>query len=173
MFWRAGCGKKPVIKVLLEINHLFWAVQIFFIRSHHVKSFLAYWLRSKSLEYCQHIDLWFWMQAPVLESVPLLICAGFVYCHCTGRWAVFDNTHSKDSGAFRWGLSYSHYHGPYLPIKQKVLYYFEYYSGTMSVPVYPPRILYRMIDTPHPHHPPPHPLPFIIYFISLKLGGLN
>ena len=22
----------------------------------------------------------------VLESVPLLICAGFVYCHCTGRW---------------------------------------------------------------------------------------
>ena len=22
-----------------------------------------------------------------------------MYCHCTGRWAVFDNTHSKDSGA--------------------------------------------------------------------------
>ena len=22
----------------------------------------------------------------VLVSVPLLICAGFVYCHCTGRW---------------------------------------------------------------------------------------
>ena len=37
----------------------------------------------------------------VLVSVPPLICAGFVYCDCTGRWAVLDNTHSKDSGAFR------------------------------------------------------------------------
>ena len=36
-----------------------------------------------------------------LVSVPLLICAGFVYCHCTGRWAVLDNTHCNDSGAFR------------------------------------------------------------------------
>ena len=37
----------------------------------------------------------------VFVSVLLLICAGFVYCHCTGRWAVLDNTHSKDRGAFR------------------------------------------------------------------------
>ena len=37
----------------------------------------------------------------VLESIPPLSCAGFVYCHCTGRWAVLDNTHSKDSCAFR------------------------------------------------------------------------
>ena len=34
-----------------------------------------------------------------LESVPALICAGFVYCHYTGRWVVLDNTHGKDSGA--------------------------------------------------------------------------
>ena len=36
----------------------------------------------------------------VLESVPPLSCAGFVCCHCTGRLAVLDNTHGKDSGAF-------------------------------------------------------------------------
>ena len=35
----------------------------------------------------------------VLVSVPWSICAGFVYCHCTGRWAMSDNTHGKDSGA--------------------------------------------------------------------------
>ena len=46
----------------------------------------------------------------VLVSVPPLSCAGFVCCHCTRRWAVLDNTHGKDSGAFRWGLLYSHYH---------------------------------------------------------------
>ena len=33
----------------------------------------------------------------VFESVSPLSCAGFVYCHCTGRRAVFDNTHGKDS----------------------------------------------------------------------------
>ena len=44
-----------------------------------------------------------------------VICAAFVYCHCTGRWAVLDNTLGKDSGAFRQGLWYSHYHGPYSP----------------------------------------------------------
>ena len=37
----------------------------------------------------------------VSVSVPPLICAGLVYCHCTGRWAVLDNTHGKDSGAIR------------------------------------------------------------------------
>ena len=37
----------------------------------------------------------------VLLSVPPLICAGFVYCHCTGMWAVLDNTHGKDCGPFR------------------------------------------------------------------------
>ena len=37
----------------------------------------------------------------VLVSVPPLICVGFVYCHCTGRWAVSDNLHGKDSGACR------------------------------------------------------------------------
>ena len=35
------------------------------------------------------------------NSFPPLICAGFVYCHCTGKWAVLDNIHGKDSGAFR------------------------------------------------------------------------
>ena len=34
-----------------------------------------------------------------LSQVP--ITSGFVYCHCTGRQAVLDNTHGKDSGAFR------------------------------------------------------------------------
>ena len=37
----------------------------------------------------------------VLVSVPPLSCAGFVCCHCTRRRAVLDNTHGKDSGAFR------------------------------------------------------------------------
>ena len=37
----------------------------------------------------------------VLVSVPPLICAGFVCCHCTRRRAVLDNTHGKDNGAFR------------------------------------------------------------------------
>ena len=37
----------------------------------------------------------------VLVSLPRLICAGFVYCHFTRRWAVIDNTHGKDRGAFR------------------------------------------------------------------------
>ena len=49
----------------------------------------------------------------VLVSVQPLSCAGFVCCHCTGRWAVLDNSHGKDSGVFRLGLLYSHYHGPY------------------------------------------------------------
>ena len=41
------------------------------------------------------------LDAGILVSVPPLSCAGFVCCHCTGRWAVLDNTHGKDSGAFR------------------------------------------------------------------------
>ena len=36
----------------------------------------------------------------VLVSTPLLICVGFVYCHHTGSWTVWDNTHGTDSGAF-------------------------------------------------------------------------
>ena len=34
-----------------------------------------------------HFNLWCWHC--------LGICAGFVYFHCTGRWAVKDNTHGK------------------------------------------------------------------------------
>ena len=49
----------------------------------------------------------------VFVFVPPLTGADFVYCHCPGSWAVLDNTHGKGSGAFRWGLLYSHYHGPY------------------------------------------------------------
>ena len=41
------------------------------------------------------------LDAGILVSVPPLSCACFVCCHCTGRWAVSDNTHGKDSGAFR------------------------------------------------------------------------
>ena len=37
----------------------------------------------------------------VMVSVPPLICAGFVCCHCTRRREVLDYTHGKDSGAFR------------------------------------------------------------------------
>ena len=37
----------------------------------------------------------------VLVSVPPFMCTGFVYCRCTGRWAVLDNTYGKDSGVFR------------------------------------------------------------------------
>ena len=48
----------------------------------------------------------------VLESISPLKCAGFVYYHCTERWAVLDYTRGKDSSAFRLGLLYSHYHGP-------------------------------------------------------------
>ena len=35
-----------------------------------------------------------------LVSVPPLSCAGFVHVcsHCTGRWAVLDNTQGKESG---------------------------------------------------------------------------
>ena len=36
----------------------------------------------------------------VLVSVPPLVCAGFVYCHGTRKWAVLDYTHSRDSAAF-------------------------------------------------------------------------
>ena len=36
----------------------------------------------------------------VFLSISLLIYASFAYCHCSGRWAVLDNTHSKDSSAF-------------------------------------------------------------------------
>ena len=42
----------------------------------------------------------------VLVSLPSLICAGFVYFHCTGRWMVLNNKHGK-------GLWRSHYHGSY------------------------------------------------------------
>ena len=37
----------------------------------------------------------------VLVSVPPLSCTGLVCCHCTRSWLVLDNTHSKDSSAFR------------------------------------------------------------------------
>ena len=37
----------------------------------------------------------------VVESVPQLICAGFVYCHCARGGGVFDNTYGKDSSEFR------------------------------------------------------------------------
>mgnify|MGYP001800022204 CR=1 FL=1 len=56
----------------------------------------------------------FGIRPTVFLNTALLIWTGFVYSHCTGRWAVFDNTHGKDSDAFRWVLLYSHYHGgPY------------------------------------------------------------
>ena len=41
------------------------------------------------------------LDAGILVSVLQLSFAGFVCCHCTGRWAVLDNTHGKNSGAFR------------------------------------------------------------------------
>ena len=53
------------------------------------------------------------LDAGILVSVPPASCGDFVCCHCTWRWAVLDNTHGKDSGAFRCGLLSSHYHGPY------------------------------------------------------------
>ena len=49
-----------------------------------------------------HLPLVF-VAGTVLVSVPSLICAGFVYSHCTGRWAVLDNTHGKIIGAFAEG----------------------------------------------------------------------
>ena len=42
----------------------------------------------------------FLLLGTVLGSVPPLSCAGFVCGHCTGRWAVLDNTHGKH----RWVL---------------------------------------------------------------------
>ena len=50
----------------------------------------------------------------VFVSVPLLIFAGLctVIVH-RGGGGVLDNAHGKDSGVFRLGLLYSHYHGPY------------------------------------------------------------
>ena len=56
----------------------------------------------------------------VLLSITPFICAGFVYCHCTGRWAVLDNTYGKDSGVFHWELMYSQYHGPYLYYRYEI-----------------------------------------------------
>ena len=79
--------------------------------------FSAYWLKSK--QWNKLAVLFHWSKCLVLDagtvliSIPLLTCAGFVYCHCAGRWAVLDNTNGKDRDAFRWGLLYSHYHGPY------------------------------------------------------------
>ena len=46
-----------------------------------------------------HLPLVF--DAGILVTVPPFSCAGFVCCHCTRRWAVLENTHGKDSGAFR------------------------------------------------------------------------
>ena len=47
----------------------------------------------------------------VLESLPLLICAGFVYDHCSRSWAELDNTHGKDLMCA--GFVYDHYTGRY------------------------------------------------------------
>ena len=49
-----------------------------------------------SIDVTNPMNEWFVLKI----SVPPLSCAGFVCCHCTGRWAVLDNTHDKDSGAF-------------------------------------------------------------------------
>ena len=56
-------------------------------------------------------------------ELPPLICAGLVYCHCTGRRAVLDNTHGKEGSAFRWGLLYSHYHGPYFYLTEDIMFH--------------------------------------------------
>ena len=48
-------------------------------------------------------------QGPVLVFPPIMICADFVRFHCTGRWAVIDNIHGKDSGACIL-LRATHYH---------------------------------------------------------------
>ena len=45
--------------------------------------------------------VWALPPGTVFISILLLICVGFVYCHCTGRRAVLDNTHGKESSAFR------------------------------------------------------------------------
>ena len=60
--------------------------------------FSAFWLRSKCLVCCQHIDLWSWMRALFWNFFHCWSVQVFVNCHCTGRWAMFDNTQRKDSG---------------------------------------------------------------------------
>ena len=62
----------------------------------------------------------------VLESLPLLICAG--------RWAVFHNTHGKESYAFREGLLYSHYHGPLLLLNRSYFTHCHWPSSCMYYP---------------------------------------
>ena len=37
----------------------------------------------------------------ILDAGTVLVCAGYVYCHCTVKWVVFRNTQGKDSGAIR------------------------------------------------------------------------
>ena len=79
---------------------------------HSIYCFSAYWLSSKCWVCCQYIYLWSWMRA--LSWYPFhRWIVQVVSCHCTGRWAVWNNTHGKDIGAFRRRLLYGHYHGPY------------------------------------------------------------
>ena len=40
-------------------------------------------------------------------------------CRCTGKWAMFDNTHGNDSGEFHYRLLYSHYHGLYFFLNRR------------------------------------------------------
>ena len=63
----------------------------------------------KMLVCCRHINLWSWMRA-LFRYLFHCWFVQVVYCHCTGRWLVLDNTNGEDSGAFRFVLLYSHYH---------------------------------------------------------------
>ena len=61
----------------------------------------------------KHISLWSLMRA--LFRYAFHRCSAQVLGIVTaqGRWAMLDNTHGKDSGAFRCGLFHSHNHGAY------------------------------------------------------------
>ena len=69
-------------------------------RGRWLPRFSAFWLRSKYPWFVASTSASILDVGTVLESVLLLICAGFVDCHCTGRWAVFDNMLRKGGGAF-------------------------------------------------------------------------
>ena len=60
--------------------------------------FTAYWLRSKCL---------------VLDADTLLWYPFHCWSALRSGWSVLENSYRKDSGAFCWGLLYSHHHGPH------------------------------------------------------------
>ena len=90
---------------------------LFILFVYLLSSVLPYSSQRTSHSYMMYLVRFFLLDRLYLYKNQNIVCilltyAGFVKCHCTGRWEALDSTNGKDSGAFHVWLLYSHYHDP-------------------------------------------------------------